>query len=433
MFSNYPFLREQEVTFPASAVPLNGAWSQQDPNFPFNQYLPNRIVRTAGANGTYQIRDGTNVTRGADGTLNPIDPATGLPTRGNIAETFEFRAVDRNLQYAVHPAVQLRRPARARGGHDARSALRRQQGHQAARVECVQPGIRLQLRGHAGLHLRAVQPGVRRGREPERRRSMPARRRAHAASAKRSDSRTASLGGMLDYNLANAGGAVIGFEARGPILGFNIPEAVLLGNTGRSLYNSVQFNLVKRMSNGVQFNMAYTLLALEGHQLGRSGQHGRRRQAGRAECGLRRARQSARTRCELRPVRLRSAAPVQRQLRVGAAGQGALGGFRLSGFVQLQSGLPYSISRPSRSWATRVSTATSFAVPVAFIASASDGRACAARSMSSVRPATTRPRRRSTRACSARRRRRRAGIQATWASATSAATCCEASGSAGWT
>ena len=98
MFSNYPFLREQEVTFPASAVPLNGAWSQQDPTFPFNQYLPNRIVRTAGATGTYQIRDGTNVTRGADGTLNPIDPATGLPTRGNIAETFEFRAIDRNLR-----------------------------------------------------------------------------------------------------------------------------------------------------------------------------------------------------------------------------------------------------------------------------------------------------------------------------------------------
>ncbi len=41
-----------------------------------------------------------------------------------------------------------------------------------------------------------------------------------------------ALGGMLDYNLANAGGAVIGFEARTPILGFNVPEAVVLGNTG---------------------------------------------------------------------------------------------------------------------------------------------------------------------------------------------------------
>ena len=38
------------------------------------------------------------MTRGADGSLNPVDPATGLPFRGNIAETFEFRAVDRNLR-----------------------------------------------------------------------------------------------------------------------------------------------------------------------------------------------------------------------------------------------------------------------------------------------------------------------------------------------
>ena len=37
--------------------------------------------------------------------------------------------------------------------------------------------------------------------------------------------------------------AIIGFEARTPVLGFNVPEAVLLGNTGRSLYNSVQLGL----------------------------------------------------------------------------------------------------------------------------------------------------------------------------------------------
>ncbi|HET9786080.1 MAG TPA: TonB-dependent receptor, partial [Pyrinomonadaceae bacterium] len=65
VFSNYPHLREIEVTFPANNVPLVTAWSQQDPNFPFNQFLPNRVVRTAGASGTYQLRDNTNVTRGA--------------------------------------------------------------------------------------------------------------------------------------------------------------------------------------------------------------------------------------------------------------------------------------------------------------------------------------------------------------------------------
>jgi hypothetical protein len=51
---------------------------------------------------------------------------------------------------------------------------------------------------------------------------------------------------------------VINFEARTPILGFNVPEALLLGNTGRSQYNSVQLGFTKRMSDGVQFNLAYT-------------------------------------------------------------------------------------------------------------------------------------------------------------------------------
>jgi hypothetical protein len=98
VFSNYPFLREVEVTAPSRAVPIATAYSQQDPTFPFDGYLPNRIVRTAGTGGTYEIRDGTNVTRGANGALNATDPATGLPFKGNVAETFEFRAVDRDLE-----------------------------------------------------------------------------------------------------------------------------------------------------------------------------------------------------------------------------------------------------------------------------------------------------------------------------------------------
>ena len=114
VFSNYPFLREQEVTFPGSAVPLNGAWSQQDPTFPFNQYLPNRIVRTAGATGTYQIRDGTNVTRGADGTLNPIDPATGHADARQHRRDLRVPRHRSQPAHALRAAVQLRRAARAR-------------------------------------------------------------------------------------------------------------------------------------------------------------------------------------------------------------------------------------------------------------------------------------------------------------------------------
>ena len=69
----------------------------------------------------------------------------------------------------------------------------------------------------------------------------------------------------MDYNLSNpgpagtpAGANVIGFEARVPILGFNVPEAVLLQSSSNSIYNALQLNLTKRMSSGIQFNTSYT-------------------------------------------------------------------------------------------------------------------------------------------------------------------------------
>jgi hypothetical protein len=63
---------------------------------------------------------------------------------------------------------------------------------------------------------------------------------------------------MTDYNLANAGGAVITFEGRSPFLGFDVPEAVLLGNSAFSDYHAAQLGLVKRFSRGLEFNLSYT-------------------------------------------------------------------------------------------------------------------------------------------------------------------------------
>jgi len=67
-----------------------------------------------------------------------------------------------------------------------------------------------------------------------------------------------SVTGQVDLNLANAAGQVINFEARVPILGFNVPEAILLQSQGYSNYHGGQFSLTKRLSRGLQFNVAYT-------------------------------------------------------------------------------------------------------------------------------------------------------------------------------
>ncbi|HEY9283869.1 MAG TPA: hypothetical protein VIP46_10480, partial [Pyrinomonadaceae bacterium] len=92
VFSNYPFLREVEITVPSGNVPLDTAFAQQPTNLGLNNWLPFRVVRAAGAGGSYVIRDATNVARDARG-----NPTVGA-NLGNIAETFEFRAVDRNLR-----------------------------------------------------------------------------------------------------------------------------------------------------------------------------------------------------------------------------------------------------------------------------------------------------------------------------------------------
>ena len=257
IFSNYPFLREVEVTYPTRAVPLGTAFSQQLPTTPFNQYLPNRIVRTAGANGSYDLRDGTPTTRGADGTLNPIDPATGQPFVGNIAETFEFRAVDRNLktpfvhqwnigaQYEIGNNFLVEARYIGTRGRKLLQAVSFSQGYDLNDTSAPDAVFERFNSAYvaAGSPNGALNTGT----------------TARARGVGRAFGfANASLGGMIDYNLANASGAVISFEARSPFLGFDVPEAILLGNSASSSYHSGQFSLTKRLSQGLQFNLAYT-------------------------------------------------------------------------------------------------------------------------------------------------------------------------------
>jgi hypothetical protein len=342
VFSNYPFLREQEVTFPTSQVPMNAAWSQQDPEFPFNQYLPNRIVRTSGTGGTYQIRDGTNVTRGADGSLNPVDPATGQPTRGNIAETFEFRAIDRDLRtpYVQQYNIGVQREL----GADLVAEVRYvgSKGSDLLEARAFNQGYDLNdptTPDH--IYERFNNAYVVAG-------SPNGALNAGATARERGVGRAfgfanPSLNGMLDYNLANTGGAVINFEARTPVLGFNVPEAVLLANTGRSLYNSVQLSLTKRMSSGVQYHLAYTYSRSKDTS---SADPGSTSGGGKPDV----PNTGFVVQGNNRDIDANYAlSDYDRPHRFSGSfvwllpGQGLMEGLRLSGFVQMQSGLPYTI------------------------------------------------------------------------------------------
>ena len=168
VFSNYPFLREVEVTVPEPRRSDRQRVLAAGPDVSV-QPVPAEPRRSNGGRQWY-LRDSRRHAGdgGADGTPNPIDPATGLPVPRQRRRDVRVPRDRSRPRGAVDAAVQLRRSARARQQHGRRGSLRREQGAQAARGARVQPGLRPERRGRARLHLRAVQSGLRRGRQPER-------------------------------------------------------------------------------------------------------------------------------------------------------------------------------------------------------------------------------------------------------------------------
>ena len=373
VFSNYPFLREIEVTAPTRAVPLDRAFSQQfpnDPNFAFNRFLPNRIQLVRSGNViTYVIRDNTPVTRQADGTNNPIDIVTGQPSRGNIAETFEFRAIDRNLrtpyvqqwnlgvQFELTPNLLLEARYVGTKGTKLLQAVAFNQGYDLndpATPEHI-------FRRFNEAYNAAYQAEVARTGNVNALRG-PLR----AAASERERGRGIAFGfpnpaaGLaVDYNLSDPNGSVIGFEARGPILGFNIPEALLLQSNGNSIYNAAQFSLTRRFVDGFQFNVAYTFAkSIDTSSVDPGSTAGSGKpdvpNTGFVVQGNQRDLASNRALSDFDRTHRFSASFVYDLPSFGSNSR-LLTGWRLSGFLQFQSGTPFSLfaSEPEASSAAQ--------------------------------------------------------------------------------
>ena len=247
VFSNYPFLREVEITVPSGNVPIGNAFAAVSTNIPLNSWLPFRITRTAGAGGNYVIRDGTGVT---------FDPRGNTTPPGNIAETFEFRGVDRNLktpliqQWNAGLQYQFLKnyvfEARYVGtkGTNLLQAVAFNQGYDLNDPNT--PDHIFERFNQAYIAAGAPNGALNSG--------TTARERGFGKAFGFLNTTT----GRLDYNLATAAGAVINFEARVPVLGFNVPEALQLQSNASSIYHGAQFSLTRRLANGLQFNASYT-------------------------------------------------------------------------------------------------------------------------------------------------------------------------------
>ncbi|HYH84949.1 MAG TPA: hypothetical protein VEX60_05655, partial [Pyrinomonadaceae bacterium] len=276
VFSNYPFLREIEITVPSGNVPIGDAFSQQPTTLPLSNWLPFRIVRASGAGGTYVIRDATGVARDARG-----NPTTGA-NLGNIAETFEFRAVDRDLktplvqqwnlgiQYEVTKNLLFEARYVGTRGQNLLQAVAFNQG-----FDLNDPSTPDHIYERFNqAYLAAGSPNGPLGSGATARERGLGRAFGFANPFRVGQSATCAggvlsgvAGAPIDLNLANpitcsgstlGGGQIINFEARVPVLGFNVPEALLLQSNGNSIYHGAQFSLNKRMSRGLQLGAAYT-------------------------------------------------------------------------------------------------------------------------------------------------------------------------------
>jgi hypothetical protein len=296
VFSNYPFLREIEVTAPSNAVPMATAFSQQDTTLPLNNYLPMRVVfrgNNTTSTSTYEMRDNTGVTLGADGiTLNPNCELLGLsaggPCRGNIAETFEFRAIDRNMrtpyvqqwnlgfQYEFTNSMMLEMRYVGTKGTALLNALALAQSWDLNQPDA--PNSVYQRLNDA--YVRAGSPRGALG-------SQTVTAEMQAICGNRSaclqgvglaygfnwptgtgagNQDFGPLAGQFDMNLGlktdqiqnNTTNAIIPFEPRAVFLGINVPEAIILKSTGNSIYHGLQTSFTKRFSHGLQFHAGYT-------------------------------------------------------------------------------------------------------------------------------------------------------------------------------
>ncbi len=235
------------------------AFSGVPTNIPLNQFLPFRITRSSGAAGTYQIRDNTPVFVDSRGTpqgtgCNPLTGANCI--RGNIAETFEFRAIDRNLktpfihqwnvgvQYELFKDLLFEARYVGTAGRNLLQATALNQGFDLN--DSNTPDHIFERFNQA--YVAAGSPNG----------ALNSGSTARERGVGRAFGFFNSVLGRIDNNLANANGQAINFEARVPILGFNVPEALILRSDAYSNYHGGQFSLTKRFSKGLQFNVAYT-------------------------------------------------------------------------------------------------------------------------------------------------------------------------------
>jgi Carboxypeptidase regulatory-like domain/TonB dependent receptor len=320
VYTNLPFLREIEVTtVNQSAVPYDTAFRDQLPGIPFIDYLPLNI-HYAGTVGVVPF-DGTpvigqvnglriiDVTKliGNDDLIRQIEAIVGrvngvpagtrrflfaqqnIPITGNQAEPIEFRAVDRDLEtpyiqqwnfgiqqqigndwvvearyvgtrgLKLLTAVGFNQPYDLNDPNTPDYIYQRfTDPYQRTREgAAISEGL-----GIPAILLLALNPGA-----TARERGQGLAFGDHTVNlidTLQGNGLLEAMGlgpvfvgkGNLDPR-ATSIGALINPALRGPYLGFDPTDSIILQSRGYSIYHSAQFNLSRRFSKGYGFTLSY--------------------------------------------------------------------------------------------------------------------------------------------------------------------------------
>jgi hypothetical protein len=317
VFSNYPMLREVEITVPSRQVPIANAYATNVENgqpIAFNRFFPFRLVYN-NTSRAYTIFDGT----GVNGT-------------GNIAETLEFRAIDRDLQTPFYHQWNI--------------------GWQWE----VAPSTALEVRynGSRGRNLLLAtalnepwdlnDPGTPQAIFDR----ITTAFRAGGGTASAQDPNALGYGYSGDKN--RGPGGTLPTEVRTLYYGFNDAEALYLQSRGRSTYHALETSLTKRFARGHQFHAAYTYSVAKDLMSADPGSTAGGGRPDTPNTGFSvendsRDLESNWARADFdRPHRFSLSGVWQLPLGNSAF----LRGWEVAGFMQFQSGRPFSVFRPEQ-------------------------------------------------------------------------------------
>lgn len=259
VYSNYPFFKEIELSSDGNPGVILGqtAFQQQNPNTPFVNYFPFRVVISNLAESSpFILVDNT-----------PFDTTPGAITRSG-SESLEFRAIDRDLKTPLIQQWNLGIQQEFFKDWIVETRYVGTRGQQLLLAVGFNQPYDLNDPNTPDYIFRRFNNALLPGTLPPPTPGQTERQRGLGRAFGSCNRAFAGVpgyapcpGGGIDLNISPTtedGRAIIPASVRVPYLGLDPADAVILQSRGYSFYHSGQLEVTKRFTKGFGFNASYT-------------------------------------------------------------------------------------------------------------------------------------------------------------------------------